>query len=52
MPLELWETGADLVQAGLVERDTAYDSLALTTAGAAALAVVATLAGPSSSGSQ
>lgn len=43
VPLELWETGADLVQAGLVERDTAHDCLGLTRAGQAALAVIATL---------
>lgn len=45
-PLELWEAGADLVQAGLVERDTAHDSLALTSAGSSALAVVAALSEP------
>ncbi len=41
--LELWESGADLLQAGFVERDTALDSLSLTGAGAAALALVAAL---------
>lgn len=41
--LELWESGADLLQVGLVERDTALDSLALTGAGAAALALVSAL---------
>ncbi len=40
---ELWETGADLLQAGLVERDTAMDALSLTGAGAAALTLVAAL---------
>lgn len=46
--LELWEAGADLLQAGLVERNTAQDSLSLTAAGAAALALVAALDGSGS----